>query len=822
MTISQVAADDAAGQPLEDILAQLESDPERGLSQAEAERRLSELGPNSIEEEEENPILRFLSYFWGPIPWMIEVAIGLAAIAQRWDGVGMIGVLLAINGGVSWWHERAAEQAIESLKEELALEAVVVRDGAQETVQAHRLVPGDVVVVRMGDVIPADAKLLEDQHVTVDESSLTGESLPVDKRQSDAIFAGTTAARGKARAVVVATGAHTTFARTIELVRSAETTSRFSQAVMRIGYFLMICAAVLVLTIVGVAIFIYHDSVWTVILFALGLTIAAIPAAMPAVLSVTMSIGASRLAKHRAIVSRLAAMDEMAGLDLLCSDKTGTLTRNELTLHEPVLIDGDDAAELTLVAALTADRDTPDAIDQAILAALPEDADLDSFTISDFQPFDPTHKRAVAEVSRGGERFTAAKGAPQAVLELIDADDEHRRRVSDKVEWLAEEGYRSLGVARRDADGGWRYLGLLSLLDPPREDTAQVIKDAHEHHIDVRMVTGDHPAIARQIARQVGLGTEIRVADELFGKGKRAKGEYQIDPSIHADVVGSDGFSEVTPEHKFLIIKHFQEEGHVVGMTGDGVNDAPALKQASVGIAVSGATDAARAASDLVLTAPGLGVIIHAVEEARRIFERMTGYATYRITETIRLLLFISLSVLVFALYPVSPIMIVLLAILNDIPIIAIAWDNTWTSRRPVRWLMTRILVTSSLLGGAGVISSFLFYVYLRERTGLSSDVIRSMMFLKLLVAGHLTLYITRALRWFWQRPWPSLPLLGAHEATQLAGTLSAVYGVFMTPIGWKLAGIAWGYALVWMIALDAVKMGAYRLLRRELDLDEG
>jgi len=815
--IMQLKADSIADESVSDVLSKLDTSVE-GLTEKDAKSRRAQFGPNEITEEKTHPLLKFLGYFWGPIPWMIEAACILAAVAGRWEDFGVIFSLLAINGGVSYWHERKADKAIQALKDQLAPEAHVLRDGESRKIDARELVPGDVIVVHSGDVVPADTKLLDDQRISVDESALTGESLPVDKEPGDLMYSGTSAKRGKAHAVVVATADKTKFARTVELVESANVESHFRKAVLRIGHFLIISAIVLVLLIVIESLLIHHEPFWTIVLFALGLTLAAIPAALPAVLSVTMSIGASRLARMKAIVSRLSAMDEMAGLDILCADKTGTLTQNKLSLQEPALLEAEDVSEITLVAALTADREEPDPIDQAILDGLENEEALDAYEIEEFRPFDADRKRAEADVSKGNEQFTAAKGAPQAILELVSASAELRKKVSDKVDELAKDGYRALGVARKRSSGGWKYLGLLSLLDPPREDSEEVIQGAQDHGISVRMVTGDHSAIAKQIAEQVGMGTGILEAGETFGDSDEANED--IDRSIHNRVVDADGFAEVTPEHKYRIIKHFQADDHIVGMTGDGVNDAPALKQADVGIAVSGATDAARAAAALVLTAPGLKVIIKAIEEARRIFERMTGYATYRITETIRLLLFITLSVLAFRFYPVTPLMIVLLAILNDIPIMTIAWDNAPLPKRPVRWAMRRVLITSSVLGVVGVVSSFLLYWYIRNRLGLAEEVIRTMMFLKLLVAGHMTLYIVRAVGWFWQRPWPSIPLLLSLEVTQVFGTLAAVYGVLMEPIGWKWAAVVWGYAVIWMFLLDAVKVAVYAAFREFMQLE--
>jgi H+-transporting ATPase len=796
-----------------EALQELGTDFQKGLSEDEAQKRLEKYGENIIEEKKENPLLEFLSHFWGPIPWMIEIAAILAGSVQRWEEFGIILVLLLVNGGVSYWHESKANQAIEALKKEMALDARVIRDGKQKTIPAQQLVPGDIIVLHIGNVIPADAKLLEKQHLSADESALTGESLPVDKDESDNIYSGTSVKQGEAKAVVIATGRNTRFARTVELVAGAKVKSHFQRAVLRIGYFLMGSAGVLVITIVLVSILLRGDPVIEVIIFALGLTLAGIPVALPAVLSITMSIGAGRLAKWKAVVSKLPAMEEMAGLKVLCADKTGTLTKNELELQDPVLLNAKDKHALILAAALTVQRygNVEDPIDKAILGGLDDIDDLDEYITKEFRPFDPTRKMADADIEHQGRKFTVAKGAPQAILKLVGPDEKTSKEVNPKVEDLGKNGFRALGVARKGQNEKWQYLGLLSLLDPPREDSAEVVKAAKDHGIDIRMVTGDHLAIAKQVAKQLDLGQDIKVANDVFTEDSKPD-----EPAVVKKVTEADGFAEVTPEHKFNIIKAFQSQDTIIGMTGDGVNDAPALKQANVGIAVPGAADAARAAAALVLTASGLGVITRAVEEARRIFERMISYAIYRITETIRLLLFITISVLVFNFYPVTAIMIILLAILNDIPIIAIAWDNVRTPPKPVRWDMPRVLSMAGILGIGGVIFTFLFYYLLRTYTSFPDGVIQTMIFLKLLVAGHITIFLTRTRGAFWEKPLPSLKLFIPLELTQIVGTLIAVYGLFITPVGWLNAGIVWGYALVEeLLILNGVKMLTHQIQNR-------
>ncbi|MBD3402719.1 plasma-membrane proton-efflux P-type ATPase [candidate division GN15 bacterium] len=797
---------------VDETLSELSTDPDNGLSDDQVTEKRKKHGLNKIESRDKHPLLKLLANFWGPIPWMLEIAIVLAALARHWEDLTVIAIMLLINGGVSFWHERKAESAIKALKERLAPEATVIRNGEKKTIRAARLVPGDIVEIDMGDIVPADAKLLHDQHASVDESSLTGESLPVDKSAGDIIYSGTTVKRGHPRAVITAIGRQTKFARTVELVESAQQESHFQKAVLRIGYFL-IGITITLDAVIGVVGWVRGDPLIDVLMFLLVLTIAGIPQALPAVLSVTMAIGANRLARRKAIVSRLAAMDEMAGLEVLCADKTGTLTQNRLKLQDPILINAEDKHDLVLAAALTVRRDGDDPIDQAVIGGLEDSGELDKYEIRQLRPFDPTRKRAEADVSTNGRSFTVAKGAPQAILKLVDADDEVNRQVTEKVDQLGKDGFRALGVARKE-NGNWSYLGILPLLDPPREDAAEVIRETKEHGIDIRMVTGDHTAIGRQVAQQVGLETNLKSADELFGDVEHRNDEDILAHVSDEQMQKLSGFAEVTPEHKFYIIKKFQEGNRIVAMTGDGVNDAPALKQADFGIAVASATDAARSAADLVLTESGLGVITRAIEEARRIFERMTGYATFRITETMRVLLFISASILAFEFYPVTPIMIVLLAILNDIPIMTIAYDNVPTAKHPVRWNMRRVLTITTVLGVGGVISSFLLLWYTRNYLGLDNGTIQTLVFLKLLVAGHMTIFLTRNEGWMWDRPWPSPALFFALEGTQILGTLFAVYGWLITPIGWGSALLIWAYAIVWLLLLNVLKVVAYRWMR--------
>jgi H+-transporting ATPase len=791
-----------------DLLATLATSRD-GLSEEEAAKRLASYGPNSIADQSTNALLEFLGYFWGPIPWMIEIAAVLSAIVRHWPDLIIILVMLVFNAVVGFWQEHEAANAVDALKDQLALESHVMRAGAWRTMDAAELVPGDIVRLRLGDIIPADVTLIEGDYLSVDQSALTGESLPVSKAIADTAYSGSIAREGEMVAVVTGTGSDTFFGHTAALVETAKPASHFQAAVLKIGDYLIyisvgLAAALLLVQLLRGA------SVLSLIQFTLILVVAAIPVAMPAVLSVTMAVGARSLAKMKAIVARLESIEEMAGMDILCSDKTGTLTENQLTVGDPVAFAGRSQDELLLVAALASNPDnSDDAIDQAVLASAGDAATTTAYHRSRFLPFDPIHKRTESIVEDGsGNGFRATKGAPQVIATLCGLEGENAASVTSTVDDLAAKGYRTLGVARSDDGENWQFLGVVPLFDPPRQDSAETIARAVDHGIDVKMVTGDNTAIAGEIAGTLGLGTHIQPAGDFFTDDGPVSAA-QAEAIEHAD-----GFAEVFPEHKFGIVKALQSRGHIVGMTGDGVNDAPALKQADTGVAVSRATDAARAAADLVLTSPGLSVIVTAVEEARRIFERMNSYAIYRITETIRIMVFVVLAMITFNFYPITAIMIILLAFLNDVPIMAIAYDRTWLDPQPVRWDMRRVLTVSTVLGLFGVIQTFLILLVARQWLKLDDAAIQTLIFLKLAVAGHLTLFLTRTRRPFFSRPYPAPLMVWSAVATKILATIVVAFGFgLVTPISWAEIGIIWAYCILWMFVADRVKVATYRHL---------
>ncbi|MGD0540665.1 MAG: plasma-membrane proton-efflux P-type ATPase, partial [Tepidisphaeraceae bacterium] len=586
------------------------------------------------------------------------------------------------------------------------------------------------------------------------------------------------------------------------------TVSHFQKAVLKIGNYLIILAVALVAAIVIVAIY-RGDPILSTLQFALVLTVAAIPVAMPTVLSVTMAVGARLLAKKQAIVSRLVAIEELAGVDVLCADKTGTLTQNKLTLGEAFSVNNVPADQVILNGALASRADNNDTIDLAVLGGLKDKDALKAYEVVHFQPFDPVHKRTEANVkAKDGRTFKVTKGAPQVILALSSNAGQVKAAVDTAVNEFAHRGFRALGVARAEANGQWQFLGVLPLFDPPREDAKATIATAGKMGVKIKMVTGDALAIAKETAKKLDMGTNILDAASLGDVKKQETTE------VAESIEKADGFAQVFPEHKFHIVDVLQKRGHIVGMTGDGVNDAPALKKADCGIAVSGATDAARAASAIVLMTPGLSVIIDAIKESRRIFQRMNSYAIYRIAETLRVLFFMTLAILVFNFYPLTAVMIVMLALLNDGAILSIAYDNVHYKDKPESWNMRMVLGISTVLGVIGVVAAFGLF-YLGERVfHLDRPHIQTLMYLKLSVAGHLTIFLTRTRGPFWSIK-PAKILWIAVLGTQIIATLIAVYGLFMTPLGWGWAAFVWGYALVWFLINDRVKLLAYLIFDR-------
>jgi len=799
-----------------------------GLSSDEAKRRLAQYGPNALEDRRESKWHKLLSYFWGPLPFLIEAAAVISALRRDWPDFFVVAGLLLYNAAVGFWQDDKAANALAALKKGLAPRARVLRDNKWDTCDAASLVPGDVVSIAAGQIVPADLILIDGKYLSCDQASLTGESLPVAKKVGDRAYSGSIAKQGAMTGLVIATGAKTFFGRTAKLVGSAGAVSHSQRAVTQVGDFLLLLAFILATILVGVECYRRltvmdawsWDEFGSIAQYVLVLLIASIPVALPAVMSVTMAIGAYALSLKKAIVSRLSAIEELAGVDVLCSDKTGTLTMNQLTVAAEIPFGSFKADDVLLDAALATQKSSEDAIDVAILSAAGARADIEHAKQTDFVPFNPVDKRTLATVvDPSGKTRHYAKGAPQAISGLAKPDADVLHRYESAVAELAGKGYRALGVAQSDDGKNWEIVGLVSLMDPPRPDAKSTIAAAKALGLNVKMVTGDDVAIGDQIAAQLGIGSHLLVASDVFKDGGTSG---TVSDAVMDAVERADGFGRVFPEHKYEIVKTLQARGHIVGMTGDGVNDAPALKQADCGIAVSGATDAARSAAALILTAPGLSTIINAIGVSRQIFDRIESYVYYRVAMTLDIMILVVASIVLFQFQPITAIMIVALALLDDIPIMTIAYDNVPTAERPVRWNMQHILLFASIMGLLSVAETFgllligmrwVADVQLQGMIELDSAQLQTVMFLQLAVGGHLLLFVVRTKRSLFQPPYPSVRLFWAIVATQVVAVAICLLGTGVSAIPPAAIVAVWIYCLIWMVMLDALKLVCWHFI---------
>ena len=827
---------------LDYVMACLKSSAD-GLKPEVAQHRLAKFGPNALPEKKVNPIIEFLMFMWNPLSWVMEMAAVVAILLTLPDGlkpdwedfVGIL-LLLLINATIGFIEERNAGNAVKALMDALALKAQVKRGGEWTEIDAKELVIGDVVALKLGDIIPADARIIKGKDVKIDQAALTGESLPVSKEMGDMVFSSSVVKQGEFHAMVVATGVHTFIGKSADMVNRTESTSHLQAIVSAIGLY---CIA-WIFTFIFFQIIIcfpvqrynYHNEIDNILVLLIG----GVPIAMPVVLSVTLAIGAHELAEKKAIVTRMTAIEELAGMSILCSDKTGTLTLNKLTIDKEsfAALAQYSVDECMLQAARASRTEHQDAIDFAVVNSLPDpNMAREGIEELDFHPFNPVDKRTeiVYRDSSDGKVYRCTKGAPQIILGMAHNKSEIEKDVMDQIESMAKRGFRALGIALAEVPSGdpegppgpWTMTGLMPIFDPPRHDTKETIEKAIHMGVQVKMVTGDQLAIAKETARRLGLGTNIFTSDVLNLSDGRASIEYG--GSVGELVENADGFAGVFPEHKYRIVEVLQRRGHLVGMTGDGVNDAPALKKAQVGIAVADATDAARGASDLVLTEPGLSVIIHAMLTSRQIFQRMKNYSMYACSVTVRIV--VTFSILTWGWkFNMPPFMILILAYLNDGTIMSISKDRVKPSPHPDKWNLRDVFITASSLGIWLTVSTIIFFVTLVETnfwnsafrlntiwriTGNNNEyILHSIIYLQVSIIGQALIFVTRSY-WFFFMDRPGVLLMCAFVVAQLVATFISVYAnwgfTHIEGCGWGWAAAVWVWNIAWFPMCDVIKI---------------
>ena len=751
-----------------------------GLSETEAQSRLNRFGPNVVKEQSSHPLISFLLKFWAPVPWMLEVTLILEILLHKDSAIIVISLLLVFNAVLGFSQEQRAQDALALLRKRLHIRARVFRDNAWKEVPAADLVPGDYIHTRVGDLVPADLELAEGA-ILVDQSALTGESVPAEREAGALVYSGSIIRRGEASGEVTATGSHSYFGKTAELVRTAKTKGHLEELIFSIVRYLVIMDGLLVVAILIFAV--HHNMPLTTVLpFALILLVASVPVALPATFTLATAMASLSLAHKGVLVTRLSAIEDAAAMTDLFSDKTGTLTQNSLTLSATRVLDNSTDADLLAMAAIASDRSTQDPIDLAILEAVKTHG-ITTRDRTAFIPFDPSTKRSEARFLKNGVPWRAMKGAPPVIAQLAEA-----REWEQETRTLAADGARVLAIAEGPENGPLELTGLIALSDPPRPDALAVLTSLRNLGIRVRMVTGDTVATARVVASALGMDGAVCGREQIQ--------DLTQDCAVYAGVF---------PEDKFHLVQKLQKQQRVTAMTGDGVNDAPALKQAEVGIAVASATDVAKAAASLVLTEPGLGAVVSAITAGRRVYQRMLTYILNKIVKTIQVALFLSLGLLLFHQFVVTPLLVLLLLFANDFVTMSIADDNVRYSPKPDRWNVRALMLSALVLAIAWLFYTFLAFAFARYQH-LSLPATQTFDFLALVFSGLANVFLVRERGHVWE----SLPgrfLILASCADILIVSLLASRGILMSAVPWTDIGGLLAATLAYMMLLDQIKV---------------
>ena len=776
-----------------DVIKLLQTDINKGLSEKEAEERLKKYGYNAVEEEKRNPLKELGKKFWNPTAWVLEIAAVLSYILGRYLDFYIIVALIVFNAFLSFSEEQRANKALELLKSKLQVQARVLRDGQWKLIPAKYLVPGDIVRVRAGDFVPADVKIIQGE-VEVDQSALTGESLSVYRRENETIFSGSIIRRGEATGVVILTGKNTYFGKTVELVKIAKPRLRVEKVISKIVFWMMIIVAAL-LVASGIVFIIKGENILEFLPLALVLVVAAIPIALPAMFNISLALGSQELSKAGVLVTRLDAIEGASTMNVLCSDKTGTITLNKLSVHKVIPINGDEK-EVVLYGALASTEANQDPIDLAFINKAREmNLNLEEWKVKEFIPFDPSTRRTESLVEKDGKVLRLTKGSIDAVSKLCGL--ENVEELYMKAEEEAKIGCRVLAVAKKEKEK-WELVGLVSLRDPPRPDSAELIKELHDLGVKVIMLTGDAQPIARQIAKEVGIGENVERISDVKEK-----------PELIEKV---DGLAEVYPEDKYTVVKLLQQKGYVVGMTGDGVNDAPALRQADVGIAVSNATDVAKAAAAVVLTSPGLRNIVDMIKIGRQIYERVRIWVLSRIIRTFQNVIFVALAFILFGKFIISTFGMVLLLFMFDFVTLTMSTDNVSWPKKPAVWNINQLVIVSALIGSVMIVESFIALSFIQ---GLPLHVLQTLVFAYLLYSNIFNLLNIREMKNFWESM-PSKTMLLAMILDIIVSFIIVTFGIpGLKPAPIKYTAMMFGLAFAFNLILNNyVKIGVEKITK--------
>ncbi len=768
----------------------------KGLSSKEAESNLSKFGYNEIVAKKPNYYLIFLKKFYGPVQLLLFVVIIISYVMGNIENFYIVLALLVFNAVVGFLEEHKADKSVEALRLRLVKMARVLRDGSWTSLQSRLLVPEDVIRIRLGDIVPADATVIDTDSVEIDESVITGESMPVDKKTRDTVYQGSVVKRGEATCIVTGTGYNTKYGKTAKLVEIAKSKSHLEKAVMDIVKYLVAGDLVIVTIMFVYGVFELNLGIGIILPFILVMFIASVPVALSAAFTVSMALGTEKLSKKSILVTKLEAIENTATMGILCADKTGTITRNVITVDSIVPM-GCTEIDVLKAAAEASRSEDKDIIDDAVLSLASEKNVVSEKQIK-FSPFNPSTKMTSATIS-GKSTYYVAKGAVPSILEMAKVSSSQYKELNSHVEQMAKEGLRAIAVAKSSDQKKWVVMGLIALHDAPRTDAKKLIKELHAMGIKVKMLTGDNLAVARHVASEVGIGDNVVSMSTL---GVMNKAEQAI--------ISADGFANIYPEDKYTIIKALQGDKYVVGMTGDGVNDAPALKQAEVGIAVSNATDVAKEAAALNLTRDGLNVIIDAVKESRRIFERMRIYTMAKIIKVMQIVGFVAITFIAFKFIPITPFLLILLIFTNDIVNISISTDRTGYSQKPDTWRIRSIFYSSAVLGILLILQALVFIPLSFTLLGLSIAQFQSVIFLMFNVTDKMTIFNVRERKSFWKSR-PSNALILSSIIGILIGTMLVYFGIFIPRIGIVPILLVFALSTIFMFINDIAKVITFR-----------